>query len=103
MVAFYEVEVWILHFFKLVGVGLRQRPPPPGVPAGGGVRIAVGIGNARGINELPTRYPQSGQLYIMGIIRTDSDNSFRINYLRVVQFYSMHRICGIVHKMSVML
>ena len=40
MVAFYEVDVWILHFFKLVGVGLRQRPPPPGVGAGGGSESA---------------------------------------------------------------
>lgn len=103
MVAFYEVEVWILHFFKLVGVGLRQRPPPAGGRGRGGVRNGSGIGNAMGINELPTRYPHSGQLYIMGIIRTDSDNPLRIKHLRVVQFYSVHRICRIVHKMSVML
>ncbi len=50
----------------------------------GGVRIGPEIGNAREINELPTRYPHSGQLYIMGIIRTDSDNPLRINDLRVV-------------------
>jgi hypothetical protein len=65
-------------------VGLRQRPPPAGGRGRGGVGNGSEIGNARRINELPTRYPQSGQLYIMGIIRTDSDNPLRIKHLRVV-------------------
>jgi hypothetical protein len=84
VVAFYEVEVWILHFFKLVGVGLAaHRPPAEGTPPGGS-ESALETGNARRINELPTLYPHSGQLYIMGIIRTDSDNPLRIKHLRVV-------------------
>jgi hypothetical protein len=46
VVAFYEVEVWILHFFKLVGVGLRQRQPPAGATAGGGSRERSESGSA---------------------------------------------------------
>ena len=35
MVAFNEIEVWILHFFKLACVGLATRRPPVGAPPGG--------------------------------------------------------------------
>ena len=87
MIAFYEIEVRILHFFNSVGVGLAaHRPPAGGTPGGGRKPPRCGRDgrNPRRINELRVLYPPSGQLYIMGIIRTDSDNPLRIKHLRVV-------------------
>lgn len=91
MVAFYEIEVWILHFFQIGLCGVSHAPPPGGgTPRGGwfrgrsrrirGLKVLISCR----INELRVRYPQSGQLDIMGIIRTDIDNPIQINNLRVV-------------------
>lgn len=91
MVAFNEIEVWILHFFGSAYVGLAtRRPPVGGTPGGGcfaggraGRTVGIGLISCR-INGLRLRYPHSGQLYIMGIIRTRPSNPLRINDLRAV-------------------